>query len=84
MFNFFGRTPLPPPPPLLPVELMNNQSTELYRVGITTDGRVALTLIAQPGNTMTITMTPESCERMIRMLRAVYEDSDDDQSEIQS
>lgn len=44
---------------------------EHYRVGVTNDGGTTLTLISD-GNTMTLTMTQEYCERLIRMLRATY------------
>jgi hypothetical protein len=45
---------------------------DVYRVGLTNDGRTTLTLV-QGYTTMTLTMTPEACERMIRMLRATYD-----------
>ena len=45
---------------------------EHYRVGCTTDGRTTLTMIGEDCVTMTLTMNKESCEQMIRMLRATY------------
>jgi hypothetical protein len=45
---------------------------EHYRVGCTTDGKTTLTMIGEDCVTMTLTMNMESCEQMIRMLRATY------------
>lgn len=47
-------------------------SNEPYRVGITQDGMTTLTVIAEPGNSMTLTMSPEACETLIRLIRATY------------
>lgn len=49
---------------------------EHYRVGCTTDGRTTLTMIGEDCVTMTLTMNKESCEQMIRMLRATYPATD--------
>lgn len=48
---------------------------EHYRVGFTTDGETTLTLIA-PGGTVTMTMNRDSCEQLIKMLRATYTDKE--------
>lgn len=45
---------------------------EHYRVGCTTDGKTTLTMMGEDCVTMTLTMNMESCEQMIRMLRATY------------
>lgn len=45
---------------------------EHYRVGFDTEGRTTLTLIASYGNSMTLSMTQSSCEHLIKMLRATY------------
>jgi hypothetical protein len=45
---------------------------EHYRVGFTDDGKTTLTLIADHGNTMTLTMSQEACEQLIRILRSTY------------
>jgi hypothetical protein len=50
----------------------NMSTSEPYRVGVTVDGKVTLTLISDPGNSITMTMSPEACEAMIRILRATY------------
>jgi hypothetical protein len=47
-------------------------SQEHYRVGCTTDGKTTLTMIGEHDVSMTLTMNMESCEQMIRMLRATY------------
>lgn len=47
------------------------ESEEHFRVGTTTDGGTTLTLMSSR-NSMTLTMTPEYCEKLIRMLRATY------------
>jgi hypothetical protein len=51
-------------------------SEEHYRVGCTTDGKTTLTMIGEDCVTMTLTMNKESCEQMIRMLRATYPATD--------
>lgn len=53
------------------LENQMSESNEPYRVGVTTDGKVTLTLIAN-GMSTTMTMAPEACEAMIRILRATY------------
>lgn len=53
-------------------KMADTSSEEPYRVGVTLDGKVTLTLIAGVGNSMTLTMSPEACEAMIRVLRATY------------
>lgn len=53
-------------------ELQPKPCKEHYRVGFTTGGGTTLTLMGEGGNTMTLTMTREYCERLIRMLRATY------------
>ena len=50
----------------------NMSTNEPYRVGVTLDGKTTLTLIAEPGNSMTLTMSPEACETLIRLIRATY------------
>jgi hypothetical protein len=47
-------------------------SGEHFRVGATRFGETTLTLIAEDGNTMTLTMGQTACEKLIRMLRATY------------
>ena len=47
---------------------------EHYRVGFTTDGDTTLTLMSPGGSTLTLTMDRDSCEQLIRMLRATYTD----------
>lgn len=58
-------------------------NNELYRIGVTQDGMTTLTMISTDGFSMTMSMNPSACERMIRMIRATYEGEEDDQSEIQ-
>ena len=48
---------------------------EHYRVGFTDDGETTLTFIGDGGNTMTLTMSQDACEQMIRMLRSTYDQS---------
>jgi hypothetical protein len=45
---------------------------EHFRVGATRFGETTLTLIANDGMSMTITMNQMTCEQLIRMLRATY------------
>ena len=60
-------------------ESQPEKSQELYRVGYTNDGGTTLTLMSD-GNTMTLQMTKEYCERLIRMLRATYPEEINDES----
>jgi len=53
--------PAPPPKP-----------KEHYRVGFDDRGMTTLTLIADYGNSMTLSMNQEACEQLIRMLRSTY------------
>lgn len=46
---------------------------EYYRVGLTTDGRTTLTLIDSNKFSLTLSLTPTACERLIRILRSTYE-----------
>jgi len=55
--------PAPPPKP-----------KEHYRVGFDDQGMTTLTLIADYGNSMTLSMNQEACEQLIRMLRATYKE----------
>lgn len=52
---------------------------EHFRVGYTTDGYVTLTLLSTNGYSQTLSMTPEACERMIRILRASYTKDDNNE-----
>ena len=45
---------------------------EHYRVGFDDQGMTTLTLIADHGNSMTLSMNQEACEQLIKMLRATY------------
>ncbi len=47
---------------------------EHYRVGFDDQGMTTLTLIADHGNTMTLSMNQEACEQLIRMLRSTYKE----------
>ena len=48
-------------------------SRDYYRVGWNeADGMVTLTLAVENGFSTTMAITPNECERMIRMLRAAY------------
>lgn len=60
------KVPAPKPTP------KTSPSNELYRIGVTDDGRTTLTMMSTDGFSMTLSMNKEACERMIRMLRATY------------
>lgn len=48
---------------------------ECYRIGWdSAEEKVILTFIAQNGHTMSLHTSPEECERMIRMIRAAYQE----------
>lgn len=65
----------------LPVDYVKpipiSKPKEHYRVGVTTDGCTTLTLMGDNGNSMTLTMTREYCEQLIRMLESTFEDDDE-------
>ncbi len=66
-----------PMPPVTPPR--KPEPKEHYRVGyIPENGMTTLTLIADYGNSMTLSMNREACEAMIKMLRATYPDTEDD------
>ena len=46
---------------------------EHYRVGFTSDDQTTLTLMSN-GGSMTLTMSRDACEQMIKMLRSTYMD----------
>ncbi len=50
---------------------------DYFRVGVTESGNTTLTVIGKDGMSMTLSMTPYICEKMIRMLRATYDDEED-------
>jgi hypothetical protein len=64
-----------PEPKLTPVP--EPEPEEHYRVGFTTAGDTTLTLKSLGGASMTLTMNRDSTEQLIRMLRATYQDEDE-------
>ena len=64
-----------PEPKLTPVP--EPEPEEHYRVGFTTAGDTTLTLKSPGGASMTLTMNRDSTEQLIRMLRATYQDEDE-------
>ena len=65
-----------PEPKLTPVP--ESEPEEHYRVGFTTAGDTTLTLRSPGGASMTLTMSQDATERLIKMLRATYQDEDKD------
>lgn len=63
----------------LPIDYIKpiSKPKEYYRVGVTTDGGTTLTLMGDNGTSMTLTMTREYCEQLIRMLESTFEDDDE-------
>jgi hypothetical protein len=61
-----------PKPELAP----DPEPKEYYRVGSTVDGNTTLTLMSLGGMSLTMTMNRDSCEQLIRMLRATYTDEE--------
>ena len=61
-----------PKPELAP----DPEPKEHYRVGFTTDNETTLTLMSPGGMSMTLTMNQDSCEQLIKMLRATYIDEE--------
>jgi len=56
-----------------PPEPIKKISKDFYRVGWNqADEMVTLTLAPENGYSTTLAITPDECERMIRMLRAAY------------
>lgn len=50
----------------------DNKPKELYRVGFNNAGMTTLTLISEEHGTMTLSLSQDACEQLIRMLRATY------------
>ena len=50
---------------------------EHYRVGFTDAGETTLTLLTNHGST-TLTMNRDACEQLIKMLRATYQEVEDE------
>lgn len=57
-----------------PVPAPEPKPKEHYRVGFDDRGMTTLTLIADYGNSMTLSMSQDSCEQLIRMLRSTYKE----------
>lgn len=51
---------------------------EHYRVGFNDEGMTTLTLMTDHGSSMTLSMTQDSCEQLIRMLRSTYSNEIDE------
>ena len=49
-----------------------SEAKEFYRVGCTDTGETTLTFLGFNGSNMTLTMNQEACDKLIRMLRATY------------
>lgn len=47
---------------------------EHYRVGFDDKGMTTLTLMGENGYSMTLSMNQDSCEQLIKMLRATYKE----------
>jgi hypothetical protein len=63
------------------VESRKPQPKEYYRVGFSDDGMTTLTLMADYGNSMTLSLSQEACEQLIRMLRATYKQEEPTEGE---
>jgi hypothetical protein len=76
MFNLFGRKDFEAEAKetyAVPEVEPPKEDREFYRVGRTEEGRTTLTMISNDGyGTMTLTMTREACEQMIRMLESTF------------
>ena len=82
MFDLFGKskhTILEPQPlwksgPEPEEEPHKSTRKEAYRVGTTDDGWTTLTFL-NSGSSMTLSMNRDACEKLIRMLRATYDET---------
>jgi hypothetical protein len=55
---------------------------EHYRIGFEDSTQmVTLTLMSEYGTSMTLSMNPDACEKLIRMLRAAYPEDHNDLSQ---
>ena len=59
-------------PPMPKVE-EPKKDREYYRVGRTDSGQTTLTMMADYGNSMTLTMNRSACEQLIRMLQSTFD-----------
>lgn len=61
---------MPEPVPL--IATADPEVQEHYRVGFNSEGETTLTLMSSVGTSMTLTMSRDGCEQLIKMLRATY------------
>jgi hypothetical protein len=60
-------------PKVKPVSVPKPKNKEFYRVGFDDEGNTTLTFIGDNGyGSMTLTMTQEACEKLIRMLESTF------------
>lgn len=71
---------MPRPPAARGPRPKTEPDNEHFRVGYTTDGYVTLTIMSTDGFSQTLSMTPNACERLIRMLRAAYAEGIDNEA----
>lgn len=89
MFNWFKKRKsnviqfpergLPEPrtyPDMPEIEPVKPEPYEHYRVGFNSEGHTTLTLMADSGASITITMDQSACEHMIKMLQSTYADGE--------
>ena len=78
MFNLFGTKPEYKAPEVQPIKVPKSADDKpVYSVGITSDGRVTLTV---SGYT-TLTMGTDACAKLISMLATAMEDLETDNNE---
>jgi hypothetical protein len=56
----------------------DSDTRDYYRIGVTNEGNTTLTIVGDTGFTSTLTMTPAACRKMIRLLSASLDDTEDD------
>lgn len=64
-----------PVKPVAPAPVAPPRPKEHYRVGFDDQGMTTLTLMAEHGSSMTLSMNQEACEQLIKMLRATYKET---------
>ena len=63
------------------VKIPKKEDREFYRVGSTRYGDTTLTIIAEGGHSLTLTMNQTACEKLIRMLEATFPLEEDEPTE---
>lgn len=66
-------------PKMPEIEPIKTKPYENYRVGFDSDGNTTLTLMADSGSSITMSMNQAACKHLIKMLESTFTDDEDEQ-----